>query len=63
MTKKIKSKDDTSIELLYCTKHSFGSVSKGSQREQEHITSSKGKCKWEPYDPKKHNPNYKNFYF
>jgi len=56
--KKSISKDDTSIELIYCTKHNFGSVSKGSIRQKEHIKNSKGKCKFAPYDPKIHNPKY-----
>ena len=56
--KKIISKDDDIIESLFCTKHNFGSVNKDSIPQQEHIKSSKGKCKWEKYDPKIHNPKY-----
>ena len=50
------SNNDT--KLLYCTKHNFGSVSSNSQRHQNHIKSSKGKCKFVEYNPKKHNPKY-----
>ncbi len=52
------SKDDTGIELVYCTVHNFGTVSSNSQRQKEHITSSKEKCKFVTYNPKKHNPKY-----
>ncbi len=60
MTSEIKSDNDTSIELLYCITHNFGAVSNNSQRLQEHIKESKGKCNFITYNPKKHNPEYNN---
>ena len=58
MSEKIKSDNDTSIELEYCIVHNFGSVSKNSLRQKEHIKNSKGKCKFVKYDPKKHISKY-----
>ena len=58
MTGKIKSNNDTSIELEYCIVHNFGSVSKDSIRQKEHTENSKEKCKFVKYNPKKHNPKY-----
>ena len=60
MTGKIKSNNDTSIELEYCIVHNFGSVSKDSIRQKEHITKSDTKCKFVKYNPKKHNPKYED---
>lgn len=46
------------VDLQYCIKHNFGAVTKKSQRQKNHIKETEEKCKWKPYDPKKHNPKY-----
>ena len=56
--KKIKSDDSDSFVLQYCTIHKFGAVTKGSERQKQHIEESEETCKFVKFNPKKHNPEY-----
>ena len=53
------SDNTNTIELEYCPNHNFGPVTKNSQRQKEHIKNSDGECGFVKYDPKKHNPKYR----
>jgi len=54
--KKLDNSD--TVDLQFCIVHDFGAVTKDSERQKEHIKESNDKCKWEKYNPKKHNPKY-----
>lgn len=44
----------------FCTKHNVGPFNENSQLQQEHEKTSRGKCQFESYNPRKHNKQYSN---